>query len=72
MRVLLVVYDNDSYTHLFPMGLGYIAAVLEKDGHDVEVYSQDYHHYPDPHLTRYLDEHSFDVVAVSVIAGYYQ
>ncbi len=72
MRVLLVVYDNDSYTHLFPMGLGYVAAVLEGQGHEVEVYSQDLHHYPDEHLTRFLDDHEFDVVAVSVIAGYYQ
>ena len=72
MRVLLVVYDNDSFTHVFPMGLGYIAAVLEEHGHDVEVYSQDKYHYPDAHLTQYLNDHEFDVVAVSVIAGYYQ
>lgn len=36
------------------------------------IYSQDQHHYPDEHLTRYLDENEFDVVGVSVIAGYYQ
>jgi len=72
MRVLLVVYDNDSYIHIFPMGLGYIAAVLEKDGHEIEVYNQDLHHYPDAHLTSYLNDHHFDVIAVSVIAGYYQ
>ena len=72
MRILLVVYDNGSYTHLFPMGLGYVAAVLEQCGHDVEVYNQDYHHFPDPHLTRFLDDNHFDVIAVSVIAGYYQ
>jgi len=72
MRVLLVVYDNDSFTHLFPMGLGYIASVLEESGHDVEVYSQDVHHYPDAHLTQFLNDNDFDVVCVSVIAGYYQ
>ncbi len=72
MRILLVVYDNGSYTHVFPMGLGYIAAVLENNGHDVEVYAQDYHHYADAHLTQFLDENHFDVVAVSVIAVYYK
>jgi len=72
MRILLVVYDNGSYTHVFPMGLGYVAAVLENNGHEVEVYNQDYHHYADAHLTQYLDDNHFDVVAVSVIAGYYQ
>ncbi len=72
MRILLVVYDNASYTHVFPMGMGAISAVLEKAGHAIEVYSQDLHHYPDQHLTEYLDTHEFDVVGVSVIAGYYQ
>ena len=72
MRVLLVVYDNDSYIGMFPSGLGYIAAVLEKEGVDVEIYSQDVHHYPDSHLTEYLDNNKFDVVGVSLIAGYYQ
>ena len=72
LRILLTVYDNDSYVSWFPQGLAYIAAVLEKEGHHVEIYSQDIHHYPDSHLTQYLDENKFDVIGVSVIAGYYQ
>lgn len=72
MRVLLVVYDNGSYTHSFPMGMAYVASVLEREGHEVVVYSQDLHHYPDSHLTEYLDANVFDVIGVSVIAGYYQ
>ncbi|MFA7254800.1 MAG: radical SAM protein [Candidatus Omnitrophota bacterium] len=72
MRILLVVYDNDSYIHWFPQGLAYIASVLLKKGYDVEIYSQDQHHYPDEYLTEYLDANRFDFVGVSVIAGYYQ
>jgi anaerobic magnesium-protoporphyrin IX monomethyl ester cyclase len=72
MRILLVVYDNDSYISWFPEGLGYIAAVLEKAGHEVVVYNQDMHHWPDEHLTVYLDAHRYDAVAVSTIGGYYQ
>lgn len=72
MRVLLVVYDNDSYIHWFPQGLAYIAAVLKQDGYDVEIYNQDVHHYPDEHLTAYLDRNKFDIIGVSIIAGYYQ
>ena len=34
MKILLVVYDNGSYAHVFPMGMGAIAGVLEKEGHD--------------------------------------
>jgi len=72
MRVLLVVYDNDSYMHEFPMGLAYITAVLSREGIDVTIYSQDLYHYPDEHLTEYLDKNRFDVVGLSVIGGYYQ
>ena len=72
MKALLVVYDNDSYIHWFPQGLAYIASVLLRNGHEVSVYNQDACHYPDGHLTEYLDSNHFDVVGVSVIAGYYQ
>lgn len=72
MRILLVVYDNGSYIHWFPQGLAYIAAVLLKEGHEVEIYNQDVSHLPDGHITEYLDKNRFDVVGVSVIAGYYQ
>lgn len=72
MRVLLVVYDNESYIHWFPQGLAYIAAALLKNGHEVEIYNQDKNHYKKDHLTRYLDEKKFDVIGVNMIAGYYQ
>jgi radical SAM superfamily enzyme YgiQ (UPF0313 family) len=72
MRVLLVVYDNDSYIHWFPQGIGYLAAVLKKKGHDAAIYNQDFHHYPDERLTEYLDNNKFDMVGFSFISGYYQ
>jgi len=72
MRILLVVYDNDSYVHWFPEGFGYIAAVLERGGYDVEIYNQDMHHWPDERLTDHLDRHRYDVVGISVVGGYYQ
>lgn len=72
MRILLAVYDNDSYIHWFPQGLAYIAAVLLKEGYEVEIYNQDMHHYPEEHLTEYLNKNKFDVIGLGVIAGYYQ
>ncbi len=71
-RILLVVYDNESYIHWFPQGIAYIAAVLRQAGHDVAIYNQDVHHYPDAHLTEMLDNERFDLVGIGVIAGYYQ
>ena len=72
MKILLVVYDNESYIHWFPQGLGYIASVLLREKHDVHIYNQDKFHYPKEHLTAHLDANKYDVVGVGVIAGYFQ
>ncbi len=72
MRVLLVIYDNESYIPFFPQGPAYIAAILKVNGIDVEIYNQDYHHYPKEHLTEYLNKNRFDVIGLGIIAGYYQ
>jgi radical SAM superfamily enzyme YgiQ (UPF0313 family) len=72
MRVLLVVYDNDSYIHWFPQGLAYIASSLLREGVEVEIYHQDKNHHPDGHLTDFLDRNRFDLIGLSFVAGYYQ
>ena len=72
MKILMVVYDNDSYISYFPQGLAYLASAARNAGHEVSVYQQDIYHWPDEHLTAYLDENCFDVVEVSIIGGYYQ
>ena len=72
MRVLLVVYDYGSYIHWFPQSLAAIAAVLKREGYDVEIYNQAMNHYPEEHLQRYLEDNVFDVVGLSFIAGYYE
>ena len=72
MKILLVIYDNDAFIQYFPQGLAYIAAVLLKEGYEVEIYHQDKYHYPDEYLTRYLNKNKFDVIGISVIGGYYQ
>ena len=71
-RVLMVIYDNESYIHWFPQGIAYLSSFLKQRGHEVTVYNQDVHHYPNEHLTEYLDTHQFDFVGVGVIAGYYE
>ena len=72
MKILLVVYDNESYIHYFPVGLAYIAAVLKREGYHVDIYNQDKEHYPDEHLTYFLDNNHYDIIGISVIGGYYQ
>jgi len=72
LRILLVTYDNDSYTTWFPQGLAAVAAVMQQEGYEVEVWDQDVNHRPDEALTEFLDNNHFDVIGISVIAGYWQ
>ena len=72
MRILFVAYDNGSFINVFPLGLAYLAAILRKNGFDVEIYNQDKHHYPDEHLEDFLNKNRFDIIGIGVIAGYYQ
>jgi anaerobic magnesium-protoporphyrin IX monomethyl ester cyclase len=72
MRALLVVHDNESYIGHFPFALSYIASILRREGIDVEIWSQDLHHWSDEKLTKYLDKEKFDIVGISMVAGYYE
>ena len=72
MKVCLIVYDNDSYIHWFPQGIAYLASVLRNAGHEITIYNQDVYHFPESHLTGYLNKNRFDVVGIGVIGGYYQ
>jgi anaerobic magnesium-protoporphyrin IX monomethyl ester cyclase len=71
MKILLIAYDNDSYIHYAPLGAAYIASALRDAGHEITFYSQDKFHYPESHLTDYLDSHRFDAVGLGIVAGYY-
>ena len=72
MRILFIVYDNGSKVSFFPFAQAYLAAICEKAGHEVEIWQQDLHHWPDEKITEFLDKKHFDVVGISVAGGYYQ
>lgn len=72
MKILLIVYDNDSYISVFPLGTAYIAAACRNSGHQVKIYNQDVYHCPESHLLGVLDSEHFDAVGLGIIGGYYQ
>jgi len=72
MKILLITYDNESFVQWFPQSSAYLAGMLLKHGYEVKIYEQDVHHYPDEHLTQYLDDNKFDMVGLSFIGGYYE
>ena len=72
MKILLVVYDNDSHISYFPLGTAYIASACRNAGHEVKIFSQDVYHWPEADLTTLLDCERFDLVGLGTIGGYYQ
>ena len=72
MRILLISYDNESFVQWFPQGIAYLTVALLENGHDVDIYEQDIHHYPEKHLTQTLDNEKYDIVGLSFIGGYYE
>lgn len=72
MKILLVVYDNDSHISYFPLGTAYIASTCRNAGHEVKIFSQDVYHWPETYLTHLLDSERFDLVGIGVVGGYYQ
>lgn len=71
-KVLLVVYDNDSYIHFFPQGPAYLISVLEKEGHEVMPYCQDTSHATEEDLLAHLENVNYDIIGLGFTAGYYQ
>jgi len=72
MKVLLIAYDNESKISFFPVGLAYIASSIRSAGYEVTIYNQDVYHYPEEHLTQFLDDNTFDVIGVGACGGYFQ
>lgn len=72
MKILLITYDNESVVQWFPQGIAYIAGTLLQHNHEVEIYEQDIHHYPESHLTQKLNNEYYDIVGLSFIGGYYE
>ena len=72
IKILFIVYDNESYVHTFPHGVSYLISYLESKGFEVDVYSQDIYHYTNQHLVDFLKENYYDIICLGVIGGYFQ
>jgi len=68
-KVLFIIHDVYQDDNIFPLGVAYLAAVLEKEGADVRIYSQDVFHYPNNHLAAYLSKNSFDLIGIGFLSA---
>jgi radical SAM superfamily enzyme YgiQ (UPF0313 family) len=68
-RVLFIVHDLYQDDNHFPLGIAYLAAVLEKEGHEVEVICQDITHCTDDHIVELIAHRPPDIVAMGFLAA---
>lgn len=75
MRLSFLIYDNDKAINDFPLGIAYLISVMRQAGwkdENIDVYNIDVYHYSDDQLFEYLDSNQFDIIAIGMIAGYWQ
>ena len=68
-RVLFIIHDVYQDDNWFPMGPGYIAAVLKKADVEVNIYNQDVFHYTNDELAQFLLQESFDIITIGFLAA---
>lgn len=67
--VLFIIHDNYQEDNQFPLNIGYLASVLEKNGYSVEIYCMDVYHYTNKDLTKKLDENEYKLIGLNFLAS---
>ena len=68
-KVLFIIPDNYQNDNTFPLGIGYLAAVLAKENITVEIYCMDVYHYSNQELVKHLEKHSYDLIGFGFLAA---
>ena len=68
-KVLFIIHDLYQIDNHFPSGIGYLAAVLKKNGTNVEIFSQDVFHYTNDELADFLQKNQYDIIGLGFLAA---
>ncbi len=68
-KALFIIHDVYQEDNTFPLGPAYLAACLQKEGHEVEVYCMDVFHYSNDELAAFLDDREYDIIGVGFLAA---
>ena len=66
--ILFIIHDNHQDYNQFPLGIGYLAAILRQRGYSVEVYCMDIYHYTNEQLANKLDKEEYKIIGVGFLA----
>ncbi len=58
-------YPENLKQQSFPLGLGYLASVLEKNGHEVKIFDLNMMGFTNQEFLKYLIKHHVDLIGVS-------
>ncbi len=68
-KVLFIIHDVYQEDNVFPLGIGYMAAVLHNEGAYTEAYCMDVFHYSNEELAKHLQENEYDLIGVGFMAA---
>ncbi|KKS00017.1 MAG: Cobalamin-binding radical SAM protein [Candidatus Magasanikbacteria bacterium GW2011_GWC2_41_17] len=68
-KVLFIIHDLYQDDNRFPLGPAYLAAVLDKNGAQVEVYCMDVFHYTNEQLAQHLQNNHYDLIGLGFSAA---
>jgi len=68
-NVLFIIHDLYQEDNHFPLGIGYMAAILKREGVTVDVYCQDVFHYTNENLAKLLKQNEYDLICVGFLAA---
>ena len=68
LKALIIVHDNYQKGNVFPLGAGYISAMLRNEHVEVETFSMDVFHFTNDDLTEKLKLNSYDMVLLGFMA----
>ncbi len=71
-KALFIIHDVYMDGNHFPTGIGYLAAMLEKNNVDVRVCNQDVYHYSNEELASQFLNESYDIICVGFLAARYR
>jgi len=68
-KVLFIIHDLHQNDVWFPMGPAYLAAMLFKNGAQIETYCMDVYHYTNEDLAKFLDENEYQLICLGFMAA---